>query len=141
MKDLRQFVPNFIPILLVFFLAACNPPAPTVQACTEIGCSDEVAVIVSGALPAAYTIDLAAAGLETISLTCTNGQSSEASIHECRPDGAVFRGLAPDEVTVTLTWEGGIVSDTVQPTYATTQPNGPDCPPTCRQGSLTLTLP
>lgn len=132
---------RFIPILLLLLFAACTPAQPTVRACTEIGCSDELRIVVDGALPPTYTIDLAAPGLEPVSLTCTNGQSSEASIHECRPDGAVFRGLAPDEVTVTLTWEGGIVSDTLHPTYAEAQPNGPDCPPTCRQGTATLTMP
>lgn len=141
MRSLRRLIPIFIPFLLLLLLAACTPAQPTVRACTEIGCSNELRIVVDGSLPATYTIELAAPGLETVSLTCTNGQSSEASIHECRPDGALFRDLAPDEVTITFTSDAGIVSDTLRPTYTTAQPNGPECPPICRQGTATLALP
>ncbi len=137
MKKLLQLAPIF----LVLLLSACTPRPPTPHACTEIGCTNELKIVIDGALPATYTIELAAPGLETVSLTCVNGQSSEASIHECRPDGAVFRGLTPDEVTVTFTSDAAIVSDNLRPTYTTIQPNGPDCPPTCRQGTAKLSLP
>lgn len=133
-KNIRPLVPVFLLLLLV----ACTPAQPTARACTEIGCSNELRIIIDGPLPPTYTIELAAPGIETITLTCAKGQSSEASIHECRPDGAIFRDLAPDDVTVTFTWQGGIVSDTLHPSYAAVQPNGPDCPPTCRQGTATL---
>ncbi len=87
MIKLRPFIPiTVLFFLLLLLLAACNPAPSPGPACTEIGCSNELRIVVDGPLPSTYTIDLDAPGAETISLTCGDGQSSEASIHECRPD-------------------------------------------------------
>lgn len=48
----------------------------------------------------------------------------------------------PSAVTFTQSVNGTILLQTeAKPTYKTSQPNGPDCEPTCRQATLELTLP
>jgi hypothetical protein len=45
----------------------------------------------------------------------------------------------PEQVTLSVSVAGVVlVSKTVTPTYEVMQPNGPDCPPTCRSGLIYL---
>jgi len=47
----------------------------------------------------------------------------------------------PAEVRVTISREGDqVASGRFQPEYAETQPNGPGCPPVCRQASARLNV-
>lgn len=99
--------------------------------CSGIDCTDALVVDLGGAVPSSYTIE-ARGPNETRRFTC-----SEASL--CNE--AVFEGFTPFQVTVRVTWSGGSVEQVVAPMYEVVQPNGPDCPPTCRRALVTITIP
>jgi len=40
-----------------------------------------------------------------------------------------------------MTWQGGEITQTARPTYEPVRPNGPDCPPECRQGHVQIEIP
>jgi len=99
-------------------------------ACTEIGCSDGLAVVVHGLLGAQYDVDASATGGETRTGSCVIDASGSCSVF--------FYGFLPNEVTVTISGGGRQTSVTLQPAYEDVQPNGPDCPPTCRQATVAI---
>jgi hypothetical protein len=49
--------------------------------------------------------------------------------------------VAPAQVNLRLIWDGGAIERNLTPAYETFQPNGPDCPPACRSGSVTIVVP
>jgi hypothetical protein len=110
-------------------LAGCSLGEPVT--CTGIECSNALVVELGGGVPSSYTIE-ARGNNEIRSYTCT-----EASL--CRE--AVFTGFTPTQVTIRVTWSGGSAEEVVTPSYEVVQPNGPDCPPTCRLAVVTITLP
>lgn len=120
-------------LAVAFSLAACARQAPPVRACTQIGCDDGLAVVVGGVPPdaGAYRVEVRAAG-ETRVQECATPQ-------EC---GRIFfPSLLPDEVTVDVIAGTARSSRTVRPEPRTVQPNGPGCPPTCRQAEVTVPWP
>jgi len=126
------------PFVLLLFVAAgsllagCSAPAPPQQACTMMGCEDGLSVVVEGTPVGAYRIEARAAGGETRVREC-------ASPQQC---GAVFfAGFLPEEVTVEVIGGAQRSSRTVRPVVESVQPNGRDCPPTCRQARVTVPWP
>lgn len=128
-----------LPAFAALLLASCAQPAPQpapqpatppVQACTMIGCEDGLTVRAEGSPAGPYRIEIRAEGEETQVHECS-------SASEC---GEIFLiGFLPDEVTVEVVAEDGRrVSRTVRPEYEALQPNGPGCPPTCRQARVTV---
>ncbi len=101
-------------------------------ACTEIGCSDGLAVVVHGSSGVQYDVEASATGGETRTGSCAIDASGSCLVF--------FYGFLPDEVTVAVTGGGRQMSVTLQPAYEDVQPNGPDCPPTCRQATVTIDL-
>lgn len=99
-------------------------------ACTEIGCSDGLAVVVHGQSGAQYDVEASATGGETRTGSCVIDVSGSCSVF--------FYGFLPDEVTVAVTGAGQQMFSTLQPAYEDVQPNGPDCPPTCRQATIAI---
>ena len=72
----------------------------------------------------------------------SNGDRSQVCTPTGRFEEIVSVNGTPAEVVVALR-EAGTVTDerTFVPVYETTQPNGPDCSPTCRQASDDWDLP
>lgn len=139
------------------------PPAPAPRACTEIGCEDGLRIeLVRAAWPAGnYRVQLDVDGTTT---TC----SGQLPLRPCEQgpsfncEGAPVRfgesGCAlPAEahsitdinlpttsaqrVTLTLEHDGALIgTTTLTPEYNEQRPNGPDCPPVCRNAGLRLKL-
>jgi hypothetical protein len=62
-----------------------------------------------------------------------------ANVWDCSGEGFALRG-APQSVEIAVnaedgSWNGSLMTS---PTYELNQPNGPDCPPTCRFARLTV---
>jgi hypothetical protein len=83
---------------------------------------------------------------------------SDGSVHEIQvlclgepPPGLGWRSFCngtsvlldytPEEVTLTVHWNGQSKTQTVSPSYYSFRPNGPDCPPECRSAFVEITLP
>ena len=105
----------------------CDSGPTTV--CTEIGCNDELIIVLAGNVPTTYTITAIADNGDERTRQCSS---------EC--DGNVSCRFTPEKVTIVVTWQGGSIQQTVEPTYASYYPNGPTCPPKCRRAIVSITL-
>ncbi len=123
--------------LLLPLLCGCRPavsadrPDPTdppMQICTKIGCSDGLTMVVENAPAAPYTVEVALPDGTSRTERCEAASGCDA--------GLFFEGVTAEEVTVRITGTAGTSSQAIRPEYAETQPNGPGCPPTCRQARV-----
>lgn len=122
----------------VLALAACSGNTeeeidvqPSPVACTMIGCSNGVRVVVDGNVPERYSVQVRDGSRVLRSLECRAGT----------PCDFFVENEMPTDVTVRIVWGDDHDREwTVTPTYRDAQPNGPACPPTCRQGTVTITM-
>jgi hypothetical protein len=121
----------------VALLVACggnaeeaDSPQPVQVACTMIGCSSGVRVLIEGSAPERYTVHVNASGRTLRTMECTAGNACDIFIEN----------ETPTEVVVRIVWGDRDREWTVNPTYRDVQPNGPACPPTCRQGTIAITI-
>jgi hypothetical protein len=77
-------------------------------------------------------IEAAATGGETRIESCVVGLDGSCEVG--------FHGFTPEEVTLTVTGDEQARSVTLDPTYEDFRPNGPDCPPICRQARAEVDL-
>ncbi len=131
--------------LFVFALAACAQlsPQPPGQMCTLIGCIETLTVEFQGALPSDFLVEATTPDGSSVQVHCIDGQAEESATFSgmCSENSVSFYDFAPDEVTITVTWDGGEFSQTVRPNYTISYPNGPDCPPGCKAGTVQLQMP
>lgn len=136
------------------------------KTCTTAGCVTGFAVDLQPTdniwRPGRYRVDVTADGVSgscevtlppapcgTTSTTCTGqrnwgvGESGCALPSDQHSINRVaFSGTTPATVAVVVSRDGRqLASQTFTPTYVTSQPNGPDCEPTCRTApTATLAL-
>lgn len=107
-----------------------RPPAePTTGAapimCTQIGCNDGLSVELDG-FDEEVELELTA-GEETRTVTCL----PPGPCHHFIPE------FTPPEVTATAFLADGTEEErSFTPEYRDERPNGPDCPPVCRQAAI-----
>lgn len=105
-----------------------RPPAPATEMptmCTQIGCNDGLNVELDG-FDQEVELELTA-GEETRTVTCLPPGPCRHFI----PD------FTPAEVTATALLDDGTEEErSFTPEYREERPNGPDCPPVCRQASI-----
>jgi hypothetical protein len=111
-----------------------DPAPPPQQACTRIGCEDGWSVELTGAaaLPATYTIRVLVDGAVVASRQCTPAQPCG--------DRVFMAGVTAAEAELEIVGGPIPLRWTVTPEYTTLQPNGPGCPPTCRQARVHVRL-
>jgi hypothetical protein len=124
---------NSLLLFSVLVLAGCAAAPVTDGACTRIGCASGVAIEINGALPDSYTVTLFAPGEAPRVIHCAPAQ-------ECM--GRVFfEDVAASDVEIEIAGDAGWRERrTVSLSYTTSQPNGPGCPPICRQASARVDL-
>ncbi|HET7274637.1 MAG TPA: hypothetical protein VFI91_05630 [Longimicrobiaceae bacterium] len=117
---------------LLMGITACtnNTPPPPSTVCTLIGCENGLAVEIAGERTGAVDVTVETAGQDARTFECADPN---------QPCRNFFGGFMPSEVTVTVRASDGSVStESFTPTYETTYPNGPDCPPGCEQATVTV---
>ena len=115
--------------LAVALLTECAPMSPPARACTLIGCTDGLTVELTGTPAGAYRVELEVPG------------EAQRRVVRCDSPGAcgpVFFEVTPAVATVHVVTAAGTRSQEVRPAYQVNQPNGPDCPPRCRQARVTV---
>jgi hypothetical protein len=117
--------PGFLLAAPLLGLLACSGSAPEVRACTMIGCSDGLTVTVANAPPAAYTVE--------VILPDGSVRSGRCEVAAQCANGVFVENVSAEQVTVRIVSGASSSSQVVRPQYTVSQPNGPDCPPTCRQ--------
>jgi len=105
------------------------------QGCTRIGCDSGIYVDLSRVPAEAYRLELSPLG-------ATAKYVVECADPEACGTRHFFRDFTPDVVTVrliigadTVFWPETILD------YVETQPNGPNCPPTCFAATIALPVP
>ena len=121
-------------LVAVIAVTSCGPAAPEARACTLIGCESGVAVDLSATPSGAFSVELTPIpGGEATLKECTTAASCGRSLF--------FAGVSADSVEVKVTTAAGTRSVRTRAAYFTSQPNGPQCDPTCRQARVAVELP
>lgn len=118
--------------ILAFILlaASCNPFG---QVCTLVGCRSGLAVEIVGATPDEYSVSVEVPGAEPPwTIECTKSDPCRSTVF--------FPEFTPDIVRVRVQAGGSTWSDVFRPTYEVSRPNGPECPPTCRNATVEFEL-
>jgi len=120
-------------ITLVFVAAAfgtgCGFIGP--RACTLIGCTGFVVEVTGAPSLTPVTVVVIAPDGSTRSGTCTGATGTcPVSFPDFTPASVTIRVLTGTQTTEVAR----------QPTYEVTRPNGPDCPPECRNARVTVAL-
>ncbi len=93
---------------------------------------------------AAHTVGTLANGggdfVEWIVVQCFE-PSTDLLLSECDPKGAQVYGFAPEELFITIRWDGNVKTELIHPAYSISRPNGPYCEPECRWADVNITLP
>lgn len=120
--------------VMLAVIAACDHLPFSSHACTLIGCYDTLTISVSGA-PAQGTV--------TVVATALDGSSSSKTSNCVAASGScsvVFTDFAPTAVAIRVTVTAQTKDLVAQPTYQVVHPNGADCPPDCRAGTVGVAL-
>ena len=159
----RALAPFALPfaLALALALAGCGALSPQPQGCTEIGCVNGYQITLSSASPwkaGKYTVEVVSDGVTT---TCTATLPlTSTSTAECTGAGVqiglsgsmlpaeqqslsdILLASTPRAVKITVSRDGAqLVTKDFTPKYKTSQPNGPDCEPTCTSATDMLGLP
>ena len=98
--------------------------------CTDMGCSSGLEVELLGTLPAEYRLTFGVPGSQDLYVDCTQDSP-------CWPP-IFIEDFFPETVRVTVSSGEQSWTTLATPEYEEFQPNGPQCPPTCRVGHVLL---
>lgn len=124
-------------------------PVPTgqtvIKTCTLIGCGSAFVIKLSGAVPSNFNLLATGPDGVTAKAHCIDGQNSDPSDYTalpfqpvCSPDQVNFSGFSPQSVTIQVSWGSQSMTLETVPGYETLRPNGPECDPACRVGTVNL---
>ena len=116
--------------MLAGALVGCSPSTPPSQACTLIGCDSGLTVVVDPTPAGSFRVEADAPGDSTRAVECSAQQPCA--------NGAFFRDFTPESATIRVIVSSDTTTRSVTPVYEALQPNGPQCPPTCRQATVTV---
>ena len=98
--------------------------------CTLIGCLNGLHVEIQGLPDTHYEVVVSEPDGESRVGSCVASPSGSCWVW--------FDDFYPSEVTINVTGADQTVSVTLQPAYQESQPNGPDCGPTCREATIEI---
>lgn len=113
---------------IAVMIGACGITSP--QDCTLIGCTNGLAVVVNTSLQQQMTVTVKAGTQTLATLQCSAGT----------PCNTFIENQTPSEVQVTINVSGGTVNRTYNPQYQMHRPNGENCPPECKQATITVNV-
>ena len=116
-------------VLVGAFGSGCGVAGPT--ACTLIGCTGLTVEVTGAPGQTAVTVTVTAPDGSTRSAACTSATGA------CPVS---FPDFTPATVTIRVFSGTQTTEVTRQPTYEVSRPNGPACPPECRNARVTVAL-
>ncbi len=140
----------FIATLLILVSLSCSlfdRLRSPIQMCTLIGCQDSFVVDLTDDIPDNFTLEAVGPDGESRTVRCVDGRKQEQSpgLQESRTvclDKTIFLyDFTPEQVTLTVTWQNGQLTQMFDPVYSTFQPNGRGCPPKCRTAHVEVKFP
>lgn len=124
---------SYLVLLGALVVAGCagnsNNAEEPPRVCTMIGCNNGLSVVISGP-QRDYTVTVKSGGTVLHSFTCRANEPCQGFVEN----------QTPASVTVDVTSSAGTVSRSFTPEYRMNRPNGPDCPPECRQATVTVAM-
>ena len=120
---------RIFPVFLALLLFGCNAP-PEPVACTMIGCSNGLSIRVNSTQTSNYSVTVSANNQVIGRFDCTAGQQCMNFIEN----------QTPDSISVVIQSSGGTVTRSYRPEYQNNRPNGPNCPPECKQATVIVTV-
>jgi hypothetical protein len=121
--------------LVSLALASCDLFEPGPQVCTLIGCAGH-GLVVQFDRPPSLPVRVEAYVLGDplpVVVECPDPRQCVA--------GVLFPSFFPENVRIKVLYAQASTERQQRITYITTQPNGPDCAPTCRSGIIVVPLP
>lgn len=126
-------IPREVLMIALVLVAACGSgcgvAGPT--ACTLIGCTGLVVEVTGAPGSTPVTVAVSAPDGSTRSSTCTSAMGT------CPVS---FPDFTPASVTIRVSTGTQTTEVTRQPIYEVSRPNGPACPPECRNARVTVVL-
>lgn len=116
-------------VCVAAFGSGCDLLGPS--ACTLLPCTGLVVEVTAAPPQVPVTVVVTAPDGSTRSATCT------AATGTCLVS---FHDFTPASITIRVTAGAQITEETRQPVYEVTRPNGPSCPPDCRNARVTVAL-
>ena len=144
----RVFVAAVKVLLLCLPAAGCDRIGS--PSCTLIGCGDSLNVTWQPAADVPYQATLTFPGGERVAFRCSGtglaeGVEGKVAFVRCSPGSlTVMCGGAPDYCSTApvdiqvVGPQGQELRGVVTPQYSVSQPNGPDCAPTCKVGTASF---
>ena len=128
---------GILPATLLALAAGCDVLGIGSTHCTLIGCTDGITVRLTALPTGPYRVEIlvgSGPGGPSYAYDCAGGSA-------CLQD-IFFPELVLNSIIVRVTTPLGTRdTEIANPVYETSRPNGPDCPPLCRQASVTAQLP
>jgi hypothetical protein len=121
-------------LLSLLALTACD--SDKIMICTLLGCAGDGLMVHLSNMPATpFRVELVILGSDQVTQVydCT-------ATRRCSQD-VFFADVKSPVVSVTVRVGAASRTSDVHPVYSTFQPNGPDCPPTCRSATVTIDPP
>lgn len=120
-------------VLFGVVAAGCSRPSRPGRVCTRIGCESGLEIQLDRTPAGAFRVEARAPG------------DAAPRVFECPAAGqcggrVFFRDFTPDSATIRVIVGADTIVRSVRPAYEIVQPNGPGCPPTCRQGRVRIDL-
>jgi hypothetical protein len=123
-------IPREVLTITLVLVAACGSGCNVVgPGCTLIGCTGLVVEVTGAPGQTPVTVVVTAPDGSTRSTTCTSATGT------CPVS---FPDFTPASVTIRVSTGTQTTEVTRQPAYEVTRPNGPACPPECRNARVTV---
>lgn len=139
--------PTNIPTLAFY---AVNPTiGATAESCKDLPdtiCVSGVTILLSGRKLGKYEVTVSYPGFSGTSFEChqkallVSFGDNMAPVF-CDQDEINFMSVGLTEMTITISWDGGTVTQTVSPRFEIDTPQGPDCWPKCVIGIAEINIP
>jgi hypothetical protein len=139
--------PTVIPTLAFYSI---DPPIiATAESCSAIPdttCVPGVSILLSGRELETYEVEVSYPGGAETSFECPQ-QALIVSFGEnmapviCNSDRITFISVGLTELTVTIHWQEGSVTQTLHPVFEVLAPQGPNCEPQCMIGYAEIEIP
>jgi hypothetical protein len=115
-------------------VAGCSLVDGPETVCTLIGCESGLHV----------RLETLPAGPVKIEVFGQSGDAAPAYTYDCTRSACdqtvFFPGMILEQGSVRVTSSAGIRSTAIRPFYNSHRPNGPNCPPDCRQATVTVPI-
>ena len=114
--------------------------------CTAVACSYTLGIKLVGNVPEGYIFEAITPDGRKREGSCMVDEEGELLTtvpDSCNFEEITFSDFAPDEVTLTISWDNGSASasQTYKPTYETFYPSAPCLSPACRQAQVDFVFP